>query len=242
VGAPLAPIHVFYTLPEALAWIDGTTFPKVFKLRKGAGSRNVRLVHDAGQARKLVRRAFGAGFKPFAGYMVDSATKTWKVRRKGEVWRTLKRLPTTLLSISRANRLLGREKGYVYFQDFMAGNTFDTRVTIIGNRAFAFTRDVRPEDFRASGSGRIVYDLDRVDLRCVRAAFDVTRKIGAQSLAFDFVRNATGEPRIVEVSYTYLAKPVYDCRGQWDDRLGWHEGHVWPQDAILEDLLNSLGR
>ena len=39
-------------------------------------------------------------------------------------------------------------RGYVYFQDFIPDNQFDTRVTVIGNRAFAFIRKVRPGDFR----------------------------------------------------------------------------------------------
>ena len=61
VGAPLVPTHVFYDLKEALRWIDQASFPKVFKLRKGAGSSNVRLVHNATEARALAKRAFSSG-------------------------------------------------------------------------------------------------------------------------------------------------------------------------------------
>ena len=31
--------------------------------------------------------------------------------------------------------MMGREKEYIYFQDFIPGNDYDTRVTIIGDRA-----------------------------------------------------------------------------------------------------------
>ena len=130
----------------------------------------------------------------------------------------------------------------MYFQDFLDGNSFDTRVTIIGDRAFAFTRDVRPGDFRASGSGRVVYDGRRIHPECVKIAFEVTRRVGSQSMAFDFVMDGGGAPRIAEVSYCYDARAVYDCAGHWDARLVWHEGHVWPQDAILIDLLERLDR
>ena len=35
IGAPVVPGYVFYTLREALEWIDKSGFPKVFKLRGG---------------------------------------------------------------------------------------------------------------------------------------------------------------------------------------------------------------
>ena len=115
-------------------------------------------------------------------------------------------------------------------------------MTIIGNRAFAFTRNVRPGDFRASGSGDIVYDVHRIHPQCIQIAFEVTRKVGSQSMAFDFVLAANQQPMIVEVSYCYDSAAVYQCTGHWDDQLTWHQGHMWPQDAILIDLLEDLYR
>jgi glutathione synthase/RimK-type ligase-like ATP-grasp enzyme len=241
VGAPLVPTWVFYDLDTALAWIDGATFPKVFKLRRGAGSRNVRLVQTASEARRLAKKAFGRGYKPLGPYLGDAPTRIRKAQRRGDVCGALKRVPRGLLAMYRSNFQIGREKGYAYFQDFAPGNRFDTRVTVVGRRAFGFTRNVRPNDFRASGSGSIDYDTKRIDPRCVSIAFDVTAKVGAQSLAFDFVAGGTGGPVIVEVSYAYLASAVHDCAGHWDPELGWVEGHVWPQDAILEDLLAGVG-
>jgi glutathione synthase/RimK-type ligase-like ATP-grasp enzyme len=242
VGAPRVPTHVFYDLDTALAWIGQTTFPKVFKLRRGAGSRNVRLVRDAGEARRLARKAFGGGFKPAGGFLADAPTRYRKARGRGDLLGVLRRLPTTLLNIYRTNAQIGRERGYVYFQEFIAGNTFDTRITVIGDRAFGFTRNVRPGDFRASGSGHINYELDRINLKCVETAFDVARKIGSQSMAFDFVKDAQGRPLIVEVSYAYLNTAVQQCAGHWDEALRWHEGHIWPEDAIIEDLLAACGQ
>jgi len=240
VGAPLVPTYVFYDPDSALDWIGRTSFPKVFKLRRGAGSRNVRLVRTAGEASRLARKAFGAGFKPLGDYFGDVPTKARKARRRGDVWATLKRLPRSLLNMYHANFQIGRERGYVYFQDFVPGNRFDTRVTVIGRRAFGFTRNVRPNDFRASGSGSIEYDTGRVDLRCLRIAFEVAGKIGAQSTAFDFVAGESGGPRITEISYGYQAKAVYDCAGHWDPALAWVDGHIWPEDAILEDMMAAV--
>ncbi len=242
IGAPLVPTHTFFSLEDALAWIEGARFPLVFKLRRGAGSRNVRLVPDADTARRLVRRAFGRGFKPIAGYLRDSAVNVRRHRRAGDVLGVLRRLPRSVYRIHRTNRLMPRERGYVLFQDFVPDNAFDTRITVIGKRAFGFTRNVRPGDFRASGSGDIVYDDRRIKMECVSSAFTAAARIGAQSIAFDFVIYPSGEPRMVEISFGFAAKPVFDCAGHWDQDLNWHEGHCWPQDAILDDVLVQVSQ
>jgi glutathione synthase/RimK-type ligase-like ATP-grasp enzyme len=242
IGAPLVPTYVFYDLSEALQWIDGAVFPKVFKLRRGAASLNVRLVRHAQEARTLAKQAFAGGFQPVANYRQDARKRLRTARQRHDILGVIKRLPRTLATIRQLNRSLGHERGYIYFQDFIPDNQFDTRVTIIGNRAFAYTRNVRPGDFRASGSGDVVYDIQRIHPQCVPIAFEVTRKVGSQSMAFDFVLTANQQPMLVEVSYCYIPELVYQCMGHWDDQLKWHQGHMWPQDAILIDLLEEVGR
>jgi glutathione synthase/RimK-type ligase-like ATP-grasp enzyme len=239
LGAPVVPTHVFYNLQDAVSWIDTASFPKVFKLRRGAGSANVKLVNSAMSARSLAKRAFGRGFQPVPNYMWDASRRYRVARLRHDLFGAIQRMPRVLSDIRRINHGLGREKGYVYFQDFMPGNTYDIRVTVIGNRAFAFTRNVRAGDFRASGSGDIIYDIGRIDLRCVRMALELSRRAGSQSMAFDFVLG-NDHPSIVEVSYCYDTIAVYNCEGHWDDELNWHEGHMWPQDAILIDLLKTI--
>jgi len=240
IDAPLAPTYVFYNLEHALSWIEDVTFPKVFKLRKGAGSQNVSLIRSRQEARVLAKRAFSTGFRPVPDYWNDAGKRYRVARRQGALWAALKRIPRSLNNIRLLNRMIGREKGYLYFQDFVPDNQFDTRVTVIGNRAFGYTRKVRPGDFRASGSGEIDYDPSNVCLECVRIAFEVTKKAGAQSMAFDFVRTPEGRPLIVEVSYCYVPDFVYNCPNHWDRQLNWHDGHMWPQDAILEDIVQNI--
>lgn len=65
IDAPLVPSYVFYTEEEALAWTKQTTFPKVFKLKGGASANNVSLAHTATEARKLIKQAFGRGFRQY---------------------------------------------------------------------------------------------------------------------------------------------------------------------------------
>ena len=48
---------------------------KVFKLRKGAGSLNVRLVPIARVARVLAKQGLGEGFCPVAGYTAELARR-----------------------------------------------------------------------------------------------------------------------------------------------------------------------
>lgn len=240
VNAPLVPTFVFYELGEALKWIDTTQFPKVFKLRRGAGSVNVRLITNRRKAKSLARKSFKNGFRPTRKLFCDANKQIRDMRSREGLFPTLRKIPGALRRINKVNKRLGRERGYFYIQEFMPDNKYDTRITVIGQRAFGFTRNVRPNDFRASGSGIISYSLDRINPRCIEIAFEVTRKIGAQSLAFDFVQSSDGKPRITEISYVFAAWAVYDCSGYWDDNLVWHEGHIHPEDAILVDLLKKV--
>lgn len=240
IGAPLIPTWVFTDRALAEEWIHGAMWPKVFKLRCGAGSSNVKLVRSRDEAMQLCRQAFGRGF-PAEMVRMDAVQKYMQAGVK------TKDLPRRVWRLARKAFLKAfgpeeftRQRGYLYFQEFMPNNHFDTRVTIIGNRAFAFARENRPGDFRASGSGRIVYEPDKIDPRCLQTAFQVAQRLCTQSLAFDFLFDPKGMPVIGEISYCYMAGAVHDCAGHWDDQLNWHEGHVWPQDAILEDILAAV--
>lgn len=243
IGAPLVPAYVFFDKGSAMNWVSQTSFPKVFKLRKGAGSKNVILVRSARKARALVRQAFGRGFKP-AGRFVRDVVERFAIgsrQQRLEILGKIKRIPERLRTVYKMNKQMGRECGCIYFQDFISDNQFDTRITVLGDRyAFGFTRDVRKNDFRASGSGSINYNLDKINLKCVNIAFEVARKLGTQSIAFDFVMDANAEPLITEINYGYFASAVYNCPGYWDDQLQWHEGHVWPTDIMLIDIIEQL--
>jgi len=238
IGAPLVPSHVFYDKKEAIDWIEEADFPTVFKLRGGASSENVRLVKGSSEAKKICKIAFGRGFKTNAGYFSDFFTKMKMAHKKDDYLGKIKRLPSSLWNIYLSRKMRSRDKGYVYFQDFIANNKYDTRVTVIGNRAFAFRRMVRKNDFRASGSGQIDYEASKINIKCVAIAFEVAEKLHSQSMAFDFVEGKDSTPLIVEVSYCYVAAAVNACGGHWDNDLNWHEGAMWPQDAIISDIIN----
>ncbi len=96
---------------------------------------------------------------------------------------------------------------------------------------------VRDNDFRASGSGKIDYNIDKVDKKCIKIAFKVSKQLQFQSMAYDFIYNENNEPEFSEMSYTYLDTAIYNCPGYWDSNLNWHEGHYWPQYFQLMDAL-----
>jgi glutathione synthase/RimK-type ligase-like ATP-grasp enzyme len=237
IGAPLVPTWVFTNKGDAMRWIDAATWPKVFKLRCGAGSANVRLVRSHGEASALCRQAFGRGFPAASGYLADMRTRLRKTHSSTEFWAKVRRVPRSVVSSFASRRQMSRQQGYLYFQEFLPNNEFDTRITVIGDRAFGFMRANRPNDFRASGSGSIIYAPEKIDKRCVGIAFKVADQIGAQSLAFDFLFNSQKEPMITEISYCYMSSAVQACEGQWDRQGAWHEGHVSPEELILENLL-----
>lgn len=242
IGAPLVPSYVFYTRQEVFDWIDKTDFPKVFKLRGGSGASNVRLAHTRSEARHLVNKAFGKGFPQYSS--LDNLKERWRKYRLGKT--DLKDVMKGILRFFHKPdfaRMHAPEKGYAYFQDFIPNNTFDIRVCVVGDKAFALKRLTRDGDFRASGSGCIVYDKSQIDERCVKIAFDVNKKLESQSTAFDFVFDKDNEPLIVEISFGYTVKAYDDCEGYWTEDMQWHEGsHFdicgWMVEEVIKQIKN----
>lgn len=226
IGAPLVPSYVFYSKEEALSWAKNTTFPKVFKLKGGAGSSNVKLVHNYQEAKALIHKCFGIGFRQYRWKEVfQEARRKYKNNQNTlrDVLRPFKqeflmKYPTDF------DHYHQKDIGYAYFQDFIPNNTFDIRICVIGDKAFGSKRLVRENDFRASGSGYSISDKNQLDERCVRIAFDVSKKLGTQSLAYDFVFDENNRPLIVEISYGFPVKSGFLCEGFWTSDMVWHEG------------------
>ncbi len=242
VHAPLVPSYVFYARQRALAWVEAASWPKVFKLRRGAGSCNVRLVKSKSQAARLVRKAFGRGFSPVSrgGLFKD---RLWHLKRDRDL-RAVAGMAKGLARLfvpTQLEKRASRDKNYIYFQDFIPDNTFDIRVVVIGDRAFGIKRMVRGDDFRASGSGVIRYEREGIDLACVETSFDISEKLGTQCLAFDYVL-AGKRPLLLEISYGFLQGGYRDCPGYWDRQLSWHGGRFFAEWFMIEDFISGLNR
>ena len=178
----------------------------------------------------------GPGLSSLTGWPRPSAARVFR-SRVGAAARALAGRPS--LAISRRSAL---QRGYVLFQEFMSGNDFDTRVTVIGDRAFGFRRFNRPQDFRASGSGVIEWDPAAIDSRAVALAFRVASHLGTQSLAVDVLKGAGDRLVINEIGCYYEGWAVEACPGHWTPDLSWVDGHVAPEDAIFDDFVRAVRR
>ncbi len=230
IGCPIPDTVVIWSEEAAMDYCNSASYPFVFKLSSGIQSRNVRLVRNREEGAQLVKQMFRSGVT------------------------TLQRSPSTL-NRQLGNALLpiklllgkplprGLQNGYFLVQEFLPGNEYDTRITIIGDRAFVFRRMNRPGDFRASGSGNIDWNPEAVDTSAVNLAFDVADALQSDSLAVDVLRK-DGSPVIAEISYTYASWAVRDCPGHWkrgvSGELAWVEGSLRPEDAIFEDFLGNF--
>lgn len=239
IDAPLVPSYVFYDKQEALQWANTTSYPKVFKLKGGAGSANVKLVKTYKEAKRLINKAFGKGF---AQYDRFGAFKE-RLRKVKEGKVGLLEIPKgigRLFVTTEFAKQQPPERGYAYFQEFIPDNDSDIRVIVIGEKAFAIKRMTRENDFRASGSGSIIYEKNAIDKRCVKIAFETSSKLNAQCLAYDFVFGSEIKPLIVEISYGFAVSAYDSCPGYWDSQLNWYDGSFKPQEWMLTDLLKSI--
>lgn len=238
IKAPFVKTYVFYDEKEANEWVNVTDFPKVFKLRRGAGSKNVSLAKTRCEAKKLIKKAFGRGFSQYNKFgSLKERIRKYK-NGKTDFIDVLKGF-YRLIFTTRYSVITGNEKGYIYFQEFIPNNEYDIRVVVIGDKAFAIKRMCRKNDFRASGGGNIIYDKNQIDERCLKIAFDVNFNLNSQSIAYDFVFDVNNNPLIIEISYGYRPIGYYDCPGYWNDKMEWFEGKFNPYGWMIDNLLAS---
>jgi len=236
---PTPDSRVFYRKEHALNWIVNESFPKVFKLRSGASSGNVVLVTGKNQAVALIKKTFARGYRQFDRKTGVKDSLSILMSGKGSILQFAKSIGKVFVH-SKYEKTKGRERGYVYFQEFLPANDHDIRVIVIGEKAFAIKRLVRKNDFRASGSGNIIYKKDEIDQDCVSNAFEYSKRIEANCLTFDFIYDAGRNPLVVEISFGFSPKAYYACDGYWDSQMNWHPGNYmqeeWMVDLIVEQL------
>jgi glutathione synthase/RimK-type ligase-like ATP-grasp enzyme len=241
IDAPMVKSHAFYDKATATRWLQETSLPKVFKLRNGAGAHNVQLIKTQTEAKRYINKVFSRGFKSnHRGAVLDE--KIWHFKRD----KSLKSFLNIGKGIFRfffphtIRKKLSIEKNYLYAQDFIPNCDHDIRVFVIGNRAVTKKRMVREGDFRASGSGKMSWDIGKEGKACVKMAFEVTQKLQAQSLAFDFVLDKD-EYKIVEISYAASPRGFPETPGYWDSHLNWIETPLRVEYFMMEDMIQSLG-
>lgn len=200
---------VSFSEEESTRILSEVSFPLVSKSCGGAASSGVRLLRTEKEARKEIRQVFH----------VSACSRA--LGRAG-------------IDVRWSMRVRNR---YVLWQEFVPRNDRDLRVTVIGkNHVFAFWRNNRKGDFRASGSGSIDYSAMNVESEC-RYCVDICRQHDFDSMAFDIVYKG-GDSVILEMSYAFDDVAIYNCPGHFlvDEHGGMtrQEGHIWPQQLNIE--------
>jgi len=239
-NVPCVPSFVFYDKDAALKWLNSTDYPVVFKLRGGAGSENVKLVYNYKSAAKLVKKAFRKGFK-VKSRMNFLKERIWHFNRDRSIrsFFAISKGLARLIVPTAAEKSFDVQKNYVYFQEFIPNNDSDIRVIVIENKAFAIKRVVREGDFRASGSGKIIYDVDQIPLNCVKLSFEISESIKSQCVAIDYVFK-DDLPLLVEISYSFSKEGYLPCPGYWDRELQWYPGEFYPEEFMITSFISQI--
>lgn len=240
IGAPLVPSYVFYTKQEAFKWIEQTSFPKVFKLRGGAGASNVKLVRTKRAAVRLVKKAFGKGFPQYDA--VENIQERWRKYRLGKTgFQDVIKGVIRFFHKPDFAKMHAPEKGYAYFQEFIPNNTTDYRVKVVCGNCWAFQRVVRNNDFRASGSGTLLFDNSQIPQEMVECAQKTAQKLNLQSVAFDFIHDKiNNEFLIVEMSYGFGFDDNEMHNGYWDSKGRFHKELFNPFDWMVEGIVKGI--
>ena len=241
LGVQAAKSWVFYDKKSAYKWIETTDFPKVFKLRGGAGSANVRLARNKRQAKAFVRKALRWGFA--SSNPLFSAKTQWQnfVKGQGRFYDVAKYIGLYLFPGLNGGRRMPRQKGYAYFQEFIPNDGFDYRLEIANSKAIAMVRMCREGDFRASGGHDDRYDASLIPQDVVEFAFECYDKLEMQAVALDIVREKeSGELYLIEVSYCYGLDADEFEHGYWTRDGEHHRGPFNGVYWMIEEVIKAV--
>jgi len=226
---------VSFDYHDAISALEQTRLPIVFKESHGAGGQNVYLVKEKLEAKRSL-------LKIFCHQLWREETR----KRNSKIRLYLSALDKRWFWFKLIGKILGDEFFKAsYWQEFVSQNDKDLRITVIGDRyAFGFWRKNRPNDFRASGSGLIDYQL-AIPEGPLRYCLKINKELNFDSMAYDILFNDEGFV-ITEMSYSYSDSAIQNSGGHYelqeDDKLVYVEGHVWPQEFWIEWALHRIER
>jgi hypothetical protein len=238
-GFPIIDTYVFWNYYHADMFLKQTIFPVIAKLPKGAASTNVVIINSNKEGKKIIDQVFNKGVKSKG---LNSKSNLTSLRKSGisnylKLHLRLILLSTGILEDKAYYPEWQIQKDAILFQKYLPNNQFDTRVVTIGKRAIAARRFVRKNDFRASGSGNMDTNPEKIDTRCLEIAFTISNKLNFKTMAYDFIFSEDKTPYIGEISYCFPDWAFNSCPGYWDESLTFHQGHSWPQYFQLIDFL-----
>lgn len=232
---------VSFSKSDSLTYIEDAKFPMVFKLRKGAGGINVFKVNDKKEAIKFANQSFNKGFLVYDNklFFRDRIQKIKNGQKnKKKIFHVLLK---SVFPRSRQKEF-PREKGYVFFQNFIENDGFDYRVVVINqSKAYCAKRLARPKDFRASGSGIAEYPNDKMPAEYITESFNISKKLDSLCIAIDFIKSRKdGKIYTIEISHYYDPKSMKPCEGYWTEDLTWIKDPYDPQYHLMGAIVNKI--
>ncbi|WNK20151.1 hypothetical protein P1P91_00170 [Halomonas piscis] len=117
---------------------------------------------------------------------------------------------------------------------------YDIRVVVIGDKLGYWSRGIRKDDFRASGSGSVSYDKNLVSPALINTAFEAASALDTDCMGFDIIYDPkTHDPLIIEMSYGFPHATLLESGGYYDKEGTWHNSPLNAPVAILKRLLNK---
>ena len=209
------------------------SYPVVFKEISGYGSGGVKLVHSraellaasAGERRMTLREA-ALGIKTSAANFVRTHLLQVKNRKQyGTYYEPLKRF---------------------VLQEYIPQLSHDFKVLAFQDRIFALKRAVRPNDFRASGSGRFSFEDPPAGL--LDFAYSLLQQFNEPYMSFDICFDGSNF-HLIEFQgvhfgpFTLTESPRHFLRkgDQWEECVGKVELETIVGESLVLFLLRAIG-
>jgi hypothetical protein len=167
----------------------------VFKSLGGAGSVGVSLAKNKIQYQQKIRM----------NLLLNTTFLNIKEMSKNVIRRLLKRN-------SQANYL--RKNAKFVSQLFVKELSYDYKVLVLGEHAYFLKRNVRKNDFRASGSGQFEFE-ENINPKLIKFAFECKDKLNVPYCSIDLIEYGQGEIGLIEFQtvhfgpYTLLESDCY---------------------------------
>lgn len=239
IGAPVIKSHVFYNKKDVELFSENIEYPIVGKLKRGAGSTNVFLLKDKIELLKYSNKMFSEGISSSAKSFENLNQKIRIAKKFKDPVTLFKKIIGHIKKNKKEQAINSKEKAYVYLQDFMPNNTFDTRIVLVGDVAYGVRRFNRKNDFRASGSGKFDFNPEQIDKKIIELAFKINKRLKMQSVAFDFIYDSNKNPKIVEVCFGFDMKSWDPCKGYWNKNIEFIEDVKTAQSFMMEQFLEG---
>jgi glutathione synthase/RimK-type ligase-like ATP-grasp enzyme len=216
IGAPRS--FVFGDKWQALEFVRNSAYPIVGKSPDGSGSKGVYLLNNKQDANRFVK-----------GSMVHRSYKKGRPLIMRAIQRALKPSPSL---------------GLLIFQEFIPNLKGDWKILIWGNAACGAFREIRPKDFRASGSGRIQYiDVPEAVLEyAYQACVKLRLNWGSLDIGFDGSQCYLFEYQGIHFGLTVAEKSLFFYRrvnGYWNKQVGQIQIEEQMGQIIINDFVEQ---